>query len=63
MKRRLIILSLLLLVLNTWLVRADEPVRFIAQAPSAVAMDNPFQLVYSVNASGKDLRVPEITNF
>jgi hypothetical protein len=63
MKRRLIILSLLLLVLNTWLVRADEPVRFIAQAPSAVAMDNSFQLVYSVNASGKDLRVPEITNF
>lgn len=56
-------MSFLLLALNTWLLRAAEPVRFTAQAPSAVAMDNPFQLVYSVNASGKDLRVPEITNF
>lgn len=63
MRRRFIILSFLLLALNTWLLRAAEPVRFTAQAPSAVAMDNPFQLVYSVNASGKDLRVPEITNF
>jgi len=45
------------------MVRADEPVRFSAQAPSAVAMDNPFQLVYSINSSGKDLRVPEINNF
>lgn len=63
MRRRFIILSFLLLALNTWLLRAAEPVRFSAQAPSAVAMDNPFQLVYSVNASGKDLRVPEITNF
>ncbi len=63
MRRRFIILSFLLLAFNTWLLRAAEPVRFTAQAPSAVAMDNPFQLVYSVNASGKDLRVPEITNF
>ncbi len=63
MRRRLIILSLSLLVLNTLMVRADEPVRFSAQAPSAVAMDNPFQLVYSINSSGKDLRVPEINNF
>lgn len=63
MRRRFIILSFLFLALNTWVLRAAEPVRFTAQAPSAVAMDNPFQLVYSVNASGKDLRVPEITNF
>ena len=63
MRRRFIILSFLFLALNTWMLRAAEPVRFTAQAPSAVAMDNPFQLVYSVNASGKDLRVPEITNF
>ena len=61
MKRRIIFLSLLLL--STWMVRADEPVRFSASAPSTVILDKPFQLVYSVNASCKDLRVPEINNF
>jgi len=61
MKRKLIFLSLLLL--STWIVRADEPVRFTAQAPSTVILDKPFQLVYSVNAAGRDLRAPEITNF
>ena len=63
MKSRLILLSIFFLVLTTFSVSADEPVRFIAQAPSAVALDNPFQLVYTINASGKDLRVPEINNF
>jgi hypothetical protein len=42
---------------------ADEPVRFTASAPSTVIVDKPFQLVYTVNATGKDLRVPEINNF
>jgi hypothetical protein len=44
-------------------VFADEPVRFSASAPTTVVMDKPFQLVYSINANGKDLRVPEFTNF
>lgn len=44
-------------------VFADEPVRFSASAPTAVVMDKPFQLVYSINVNGKDLRVPEFTNF
>lgn len=61
MKRKLLFLSLLLL--STWLVNAQEPVRFSASAPSTVILDRPFQLVYSVNASAKDLRVPEINNF
>jgi len=61
MKRKLIFLSLLLL--STWIVRADELVRFTASAPSTVILDKPFQLVYSVNASGRDLRAPEINNF
>lgn len=63
MKRRKIYIAILLLLLSTWLVRADEPVRFSASAPSTVVMDRPFQLVYSVNASAKDLRVPEFNNF
>jgi len=61
MKRKLFFLSLL--ILSSWIVRADEPVRFTASAPSTAVMDRPFQLVYTVNASGRDLRVPEITNF
>jgi len=61
MKRKLFFLSLL--ILSSWIVRADEPVRFTTSAPSTVIMDRPFQLVYTVNASGRDLRVPEITNF
>jgi hypothetical protein len=63
MKRRKLFISLSLLLLTTWLVRADEPVHFSASAPSAVVLDKPFQLVYSVNANAKDLRVPEFNNF
>jgi len=61
MKRKIIFLSIFLL--SIWTVRADEPVRFTASAPSTVILDKPFQLVYSVNASCKDLRPPEIRNF
>jgi len=50
-------------LLNTFIAKADEPVRFSASAPSAVALDKPFQLVYSINAPGRDLRAPEINNF
>jgi BatD DUF11 like domain len=63
MERKKLYISLLLLLLTTWIVRADEPVRFVASAPSTVVLDKPFQLVFSVNASCKDLRVPEFTNF
>ncbi|HRS23712.1 MAG TPA: BatD family protein, partial [Paludibacteraceae bacterium] len=44
-------------------VKADEPVRFTATAPSTVILDKPFQLVYTINAQGKDLRIPEIKDF
>lgn len=50
-------------MLNSLIVKADEPVRFSASAPSAVVLNSPFQLVYTLNAAGKDLRVPEINNF
>ncbi len=63
MKRKIIFLSLSLIFLNTWIAKADEPIRFSASAPSTVVLDKPFQLVYTVNASAKDLRVPEFTNF
>lgn len=45
-------------------VHAADEVQFTASAPSTVIMDQPFQLTYTVNASGsKDLRIPEITDF
>jgi len=61
MKRKLFLLSLL--IISTLAAKADEPVRFTASAPSSVVLDKPFQLVFSINANGKDLRVPEFTNF
>lgn len=36
---------------------------FKASAPEAVVMGEQFQLVFSVNADGKDLRAPEIPDF
>src|ERR1035437_640086 len=63
MKRKIIFLTLSLLLLNSLIVRADEPIRFRAEAPSTVVLDKPFQLVYTINAQGKDLRVPELNNF
>lgn len=61
MKRSIFLLSLIMLC--TLVSRADESVRFTASAPSTVILDRPFQLVYTVNASGRELRVPELSNF
>ena len=61
MKNKILLLTLLLL--GTLGVSANEPVRFTASAPSTVILDKPFQLVFTINATGKDLRVPELNNF
>lgn len=61
MKRKILFISLLLL--SSWMARADEPVRFSAGAPSTVIVDKPFQLVFTVNATGKDLKAPDFNNF
>jgi len=61
MSKKIFLLSVFILFISA--VRADEPVRFKASAPSTVVLDEPFQLVYSVNANGRDLRLPEIKNF
>lgn len=63
MKRRLIFISLSLLMLSIGMVKADEAIRFSASAPSSVILDHPFQLVYELNATGRELRVPEIADF
>lgn len=63
MKRSIIFITLSLFLLNSLIVKADEPVRFTASAPSTVILERPFQLVYTINTTGKDLRMPEINNF
>ena len=42
---------------------ADEPVSFQASGPSKVILDKPFQISFTLNAKGKDFRLPEITDF
>lgn len=54
---------LFILLTITLQVFADGAVQFSASAPSTVILDKPFQVVYTVNATGKDLRVPELNNF
>ena len=60
---KLKILFLSLFIFSVMASNADEPVRFVASAPSTVILDKPFQLVFTANATCKDLRVPEFTNF
>lgn len=55
---------LVLFVLMAGMVQAaDEPVTFQASGPSKVVLDKPFQVSFSVNAKGKDFRLPEIKDF
>lgn len=61
MKIKIVLLYVFLSL--TVLARADEPVRFTASAPSTVILDRPFQLVYTVNATGKDMRTSDFNNF
>lgn len=61
MKNKILLIALMLF--SAFASGAAEPVRFTASAPSTVIVDKPFQLVYTVNATGKDLKVPEFTNF
>ena len=63
MRQKTLYILLLYLLFTVWVVKADEPVRFVASAPSTVILDKPFQLVYTVNANAKDLRVPDFNNF
>ncbi len=59
MKKKLLALILLL---NATFALADE-VSFTASAPNAIPNGQTFQLVYTVNASAKELRIPEISDF
>ena len=56
------LIFLLLFALSAQSVWAED-VSFTASAPGAIPSGTPFQLVYTVNASSKDLRIPEIPDF
>ncbi|OIP84261.1 MAG: hypothetical protein AUK44_03185 [Porphyromonadaceae bacterium CG2_30_38_12] len=58
-----IVLLFIVLVTNTAPVWAQEPVRLSASAPSTVVLDQPFQLVYTVNATGKELHTGDFGTF
>ena len=59
--RKLVFLVVLFVTFGT-VVRATD-VTFKASAPEAVVMGETFRLSYTVNAEGKDLRVPEMPDF
>lgn len=59
---RKIFITLCLLCLHLVLF-ASKSVEFTADAPKAVVVGTPFQLVYSINQKGKDLRAPVLKNF
>lgn len=62
MKRILIILSFVAISAG-WNLRAQDRLEFTASAPDVVYVDTPFQLIYSVNASAKDLQAPDFQFF
>ena len=56
-------LTILVFLAATALTAFAEDVQFRAQAPGQVIVGRPFQLTYTVNQRGKDLRAPEFTDF
>ena len=59
--RKLVFLFVLFATFGLAARAAD--VTFKASAPEAVVMGETFRLSYTVNAEGKDIRVPEIPDF
>ena len=54
---------LILLIFSKVCATFAQDVDFKASAPAQVIMGKPFQLTYTVNQRGKDLRAPEFTEF
>ncbi|TRX70319.1 BatD family protein [Carboxylicivirga sp. M1479] len=59
---RLIILSLILLTANLTQLSAQD-VKFTGRAQTAVVVGDKFQLVYSLNKEGSDIRLPALQDF
>ncbi len=59
--RHSILLTLLIVICSSSLF--GEDIEFTAQAKSAVLSGEKFQLIYSVNEEGEDLRLPQLNDF
>jgi len=62
MKRKIIFLIAIFLLATGKHLKAQD-VTFRASAPEAVVMGEQFRLVYTTNAEGKELRVPDLSEF
>ena len=60
MKRFTIFLTVLL---AAWASVSAQNVKFTAEAPATVYVNTPFQLIYTVNADGDNLRAPDFQFF
>ena len=60
MKKKIFIVCLLCFSV---LSLCAEEISFICKAPSTVVIGQQFKLVYTLNKDGKDLRVPELSDF
>lgn len=54
---------LLTLLWNINVAQSQDTIRLILEAPKTVVLDKPFQLHYTLNTEGENLRVPGIKNF
>jgi len=62
MKQKIIFLVAILLLSTGKHLKAQD-ITFRAVAPEAVVMGEQFRLVYTVNAEGRELRVPDLSEF
>jgi len=62
MKQKIIFLIVILLFTTGKYLKAQD-VTFRASAPEAVVMGEQFRLVYTVNREGRELRVPDLSEF
>ena len=46
-----------------WNLKAQDNIEFTASAPAVAYLDTPFQLIYSINTSAKDLQTPDFQVF
>lgn len=59
---RITLFTILLIAFSSFNLRAQD-IEFRAQAKSAVLSGEKFQLIYSINEEGEDLRLPPLNNF
>ncbi len=54
---------LLTLLCSVFPVKSQDTIQLTLSAPNSVVLDKPFQLVYTINATGDNFRVPHLKDF